>query len=195
MRQVLLAGCVGYLLGSIPTGVLLCWALRKVDVRGAGSGHTGGLNVSRVAGTWAGVVTVAGDALLGAAAVSAALTLTDCPWAAMTAGLMAVVGHNWSAFIRFGGGIGLSPLGGALIRISPLPSLAALFALVLLWTVLVRLLLMHRARATVLAMAALGPLLWALGLRDQSILVGVLEGLSVTLKTLPDWHREYTHRV
>jgi glycerol-3-phosphate acyltransferase PlsY len=127
--------------------------------------------------------------------VAAALALADSPWAAVAASLMAVVGHNWSVFIRFGGGIGLSTLAGALIRMSLFPSLAALTILLLLWVVLVRLLHAHRARATVLAMAALGPLLWALGLPYQSILVGALGGLAVALKTLPDWHRQYTPRV
>jgi glycerol-3-phosphate acyltransferase PlsY len=108
---------------------------------------------------------------------------------------MAVVGHNWSAFIRFGGGIGLSTLGGVLVRMSPFPALATVSILLLLWIVLVRLLLAHRARATVLMMAVLGPLLWSFGLPHQSILAGVLGGLAVGLKTLPDWHREYAPSV
>jgi glycerol-3-phosphate acyltransferase PlsY len=191
MVDLLLAGMLGYLLGSVPTGVLLCWAVQKVDVRQCGSGHTGGLNVSRVAGMWAGALTVAADTLLGVGAISGALLLTDDPWAAAIAGVMAMVGHDWSAFIRFGGGIGLSTLGGALLRLSPLRALGAGIVLVLLWVMLVRLLRIHRARATILAMMTLGPLLWAMGSPSPSIAVAVLGGAAAILKTLPDWSRRY----
>ena len=191
MVDLLLAGMLGYLLGSVPTGVLLCWAVQKVDVRQCGSGHTGGLNVSRVAGVGAGALTVAADILLGVGAISGALLLTDDPWAATTAGVMAMVGHDWSAFIRFGGGIGLSTLGGALLRLSPLRALGAGIVLVLLWVMLVRLLRIHRARATILAMMTMGPLLWAMGSPPPSITVAVLGGVAVILKTLPDWSRQY----
>ncbi len=191
MVELLLAGVLGYLLGSVPTGVLLCRALRKVDVRQYGSGHTGGLNVSRVAGIWAGALTVAVDALLGVGATTGALLLTDDPWAATTAGVMAVVGHGWSAFIRFGGGIGLSTLGGALLRLSPLRTLGAGTALVLLWVTLVRVLCVHRARVTILAMLTLGPLFWAIGSPPPSIASAMLGGAVVIIKTLPDWRRQY----
>jgi glycerol-3-phosphate acyltransferase PlsY len=94
-------------------------------------------------------------------------------------------------FIRFGGGIGLSTLTGALLYFSPLATLGALVALALLWLTLVKLLYVHRARATMLTMVAVGPLLWALGLPLQGILLGALGGVAVILKTLPDWNRRY----
>nr|HID12897.1 glycerol-3-phosphate acyltransferase [Anaerolineae bacterium] len=191
MIEPFLAGVLGYLLGAVPTGVLVCRALRGADVRQHGSGHTGGLNVSRVAGIWAGALTAVVDTLLGVAAVAGATLMTDNPWAATAAGVMAVVGHNWSVFIRFGGGIGLSTLAGALLCLSPVLTLGALVALVLVWLTLVMLLRVHRARATILTMVVVGPLLWALGLPLHGILLGVLGGVVVILKTLPDWHRQY----
>lgn len=191
MVELLLAGMLGYLLGSVPTGSLLCWALQRVDVRQCGSGHTGGLNVSRVAGMWAGALTVAVDTLLGVGAATGALVLTGDPWAATTAGVMAVVGHDWSAFIHAGGGIGLSTLGGALLRLSPLRTIGAGLALVFFWFTLVRLLRVHRARATILAMVALGPLLWVIGSPPPSIASAMLGGAVVIIKTFPDWSRRY----
>jgi len=119
------------------------------------------------------------------------MLLTDNPWAAAVAGVMAVVGHDWSAYIRFGGGIGLSTLAGALLGVSPLATLGAAAVLALFWLILVRLLRAHRARATILTMATLGPLLWALDLPPQSILLGALGGAVIILKTLPDWNRQY----
>lgn len=191
MVGLILSGVLGYLLGSVPTGVLVCRALKAVDVRQRGSGHTGGLNVSRVAGPWAGVLTGVVDALLGAAAASIALLLSDSPWATTLAGVFAVVGHDWSIFIGFGGGIGLSKLIGALLRLYPLPTLGTLVVLALLWLALVRLAKVHRARATILTMVPIGPLLWLLGVPAPGILLGVLGGGVVILKTLPDWTRQY----
>jgi glycerol-3-phosphate acyltransferase PlsY len=191
MIELLLAGVWGYLLGAVPTGVLVCRAVRGADVRQHGSGHTGGLNVSRAVGMWPGALTAVVDALLGVAAVAGATLLTDDPWAATVAGVAAVVGHDWSVFIRFGGGIGLSTLGGALLFLAPLRTLGAAVALVLFWLVLIRLLRVHRARSTILAMVLVGPLLWVLGLPPHGILLGVLGGAVVIIKTIPDWDRKY----
>jgi glycerol-3-phosphate acyltransferase PlsY len=189
--ELFLAGVWGYLLGAVPTGVLVSRALRGIDVRQQGSGHTGGLNVSRVAGFWAGALTAVIDAFLGVGAVAGAPLLAENPWAATVAGVAAVVGHNWSVFIRFGGGIGLSSLGGALLVLTPLRTLGAAAALVLFWLILVRLLRVHRARSTILAMVLVGPLLGAMGTSLQAVLLGVLGGVVVIAKTIPDWSRQY----
>jgi len=191
MIKLFMAGVWGYLLGAVPTGVLVARALRGVDVRQHGSGHTGGLNVSRVAGFRAGAFTAIVDALLGIAAVAGAALFTDNPWAATVAGFMAVVGHDWSVFIHFAGGIGISTLAGALLALSPLRTLGAVVVLVLFWLILVRLLHVHRARATIVALAVAGPLLWALGLPLHATLLGVFGGAVVVVKTIPDWNRQY----
>jgi glycerol-3-phosphate acyltransferase PlsY len=125
-------------------------------------------------------------------AVAGALLLTDNPWAATVAGVAAVAGHDWSVFIRFGGGIGLSSLGGALLYLAPLRTLGAAAALVVFWLILVRPLRVHRARSTILAMVMIGPLLWVMGMPWNAVLLGVLGGVVVIVKTLPDWNRQYT---
>ncbi len=191
MIELFLAGVWGYLLGAVPTGVLVTRAMRGVDVREQGSGHTGGLNVARAAGLGGGALTGVIDLLLGVAAVAGAGLLADNIWAATAAGVMAIVGHNWSVFIRFGGGIGLSTLAGSLLALAPLPVLEALIGLILLWAILVMLIHFHRARATVVAMALIGPLLWALGIEPHAVLIGLLGGLIVIVKTMPDWNRKY----
>ena len=191
MLDLLIAGLLGYLLGATPTGVLICRAVQAPDARWRGSGHTGGLNVSRSAGIWAGVLTGVVDALLGLGAVAGASALTDNPWAATAAGVMAVVGHNWSVFIRFRGGIGLSTLFGAIFYLSPVAAVVLLIVLLPTWLMLIKLLRVHRARATILLTAAVGPLLWLLQLLWPGILLGALGGMMVILKTLPDWNRQY----
>jgi len=191
MIELFLGGLWGYLLGAVPTGVLVSKAMRGVDVRQQGSGHTGGMNVSRVAGFWGGALTAVVDALLGAAAVAGTALAAESPWAATAAGVMAVVGHDWSVFIRFGGGIGLSKLTGALLCLDPLPTIGALVGVALFWLILVKLLRLHRAHSTILAMVTIGPMLWALGMELPGVLLGALGGVVVIVKTMPDWNREY----
>jgi glycerol-3-phosphate acyltransferase PlsY len=191
MLGLLLAGIWGYLVGAVPTGVIVSRMLRGVDVRQQGSGHTGGTNVARVTGTWGGVLTAAVDIILGSIVVIGPTLVTDNPWAATVAGVMAVVGHDWSVFIRFGGGIGLAKLGGAILAADALRAFPTAIVVVLLWLLLTRLLHVHRARSTILVMALVGPLLWVLGAPLPVILLGALGGLVVIIKTIPDWHRKY----
>jgi glycerol-3-phosphate acyltransferase PlsY len=189
--EVLLAGLVGYVLGSVPTGVLVSRAFGGIDVLRFGSGHTGGLNVARAAGVWAGALTAAGDVLLAAGAVTLTRLVAHSPWAAAVAGVMTVVGHNWSVWIGFRGGIGLSSLGGSLISLAPLETLATAGALVLVWLALTRVFRVHRARTTILAMVVLSPLLWLLSAPLSGVAMGAGGAVAVILKSLEDWHRQY----
>jgi len=189
--KVILAGAWGYLLCSVPTGVLICRLMRAPDPRQSGSGHTGGLNVGRLAGFWAGVLTAVVDTLLGIGAVTGVILVTGNPWAAAAAGVMAVAGHNWSLYLRFDGGIGLSTLFGALLGFAPLTALGALLVLLALWLVMIKPLRIHRARATILAMLVAGPLLWLLRMPWPGVVMGTLGGLMVIAKTFPDWKRAY----
>jgi len=102
-----------YLLGSIPPGVFWGWMIRRIDVRRHGSGRTGGTNVWRTAGFTAALLTAVFDALKGAAAVWLAGALALPPWARALAGTLAVVGHNYSVFLRFQGGAGTATSVGA----------------------------------------------------------------------------------
>lgn len=113
---VLLAALIGYALGAIPFGFLYVKVTRKVDLRTVGSGRTGGTNSFRAAGLAVGILTSISDALKGAAAVwvvnslfSSLMSKSWLPWALVTAGLMSVVGHNWSVFLRWAGGAGTGP--------------------------------------------------------------------------------------
>jgi len=191
MIDLTLSGICGYILGAIPTGVIISRLARGTDVRQQGSGHTGGLNVSRVTGFWGGAATALIDALLGLVAVVIADVAFENPWAATSAGMMAVVGHDWSILIRWGGGIGLSTLVGALFALDPLRTLGTLLIVALFWLVLIKLLRLHRARSTILAMLIIGPLAWLVGFVPQAILLAALGSLVVIIKTLPDWNRQY----
>jgi len=105
----------GYLLGSIPVGLLVVRATTGKDVREVGSGRTGGTNALRAAGLWVALLTALGDGAKGLLAVWLARALVRAPAVEALAGLAAVVGHNYSIFIGFKGGAGTAcTVGGAI---------------------------------------------------------------------------------
>lgn len=113
---LLLAGLIGYLCGSIPFGYLYVRLFKGEDLRTIGSGRTGDTNSLRAAGLGVGLLTSLSDVLKGAASVWLTSWLLGntlgpdlLPWAQATAGVMSVVGHNWSVFLRFAGGAGTGP--------------------------------------------------------------------------------------
>ena len=191
MLQILLAGLWGYLLGAIPTGVIVARVMAGADVREKGSRHTGGTNVARVAGWRGGALTVVCDILLGAAAVGGATLLWDNPWAATVAGVMAIIGHDWSVFIGFEGGIGLSDLAGATLAFDWLRALGSGGTFILVWLVLTKVLHFHRARSTIFGMFIFVLMLWVLGMPMHGAVMGTLGAAIVIIKTLPDWNRVY----
>jgi glycerol-3-phosphate acyltransferase PlsY len=112
----ILAALIGYLCGAIPFGYLYVRLIKGEDLRTIGSGRTGGTNSFRAAGLGVGVLTSLSDVLKGAASVwlttwllGEALGPALLPWAQATAGVLSVVGHNWSVFLKFGGGAGTGP--------------------------------------------------------------------------------------
>jgi acyl phosphate:glycerol-3-phosphate acyltransferase len=119
--RVIVAVVVGYLLGSIPFGALVGRLYRGVDIRRYGSGRTGATNVLRTLGPGAAACVVAGDMAKGACAVFVATLLlasadpTALHVAEALAGVAAIAGHNWSAFMQFSGGRGVLVAGGALL--------------------------------------------------------------------------------
>lgn len=116
---------LGYLLGSIPVGLIIVKMKTGKDVRTVESGRTGGTNVVRAAGLGAGLLTAFFDILKGAASVwIAQALLPNSPLVHVLAPLAAILGHNYSLFLvrrdengklRFHGGAGGAPaLGGAM---------------------------------------------------------------------------------
>ena len=117
---------LAYLIGSIPFGMLVVKLTTAKDIRFVESGRTGGTNVMRAAGAWAGLVTGVLDVLKGAGAVWLAKWLVpgNHVWCEIVAPVAAILGHNYSIFllekneqgkIRLRGGAGGAPcLGGAI---------------------------------------------------------------------------------
>lgn len=133
---ILFLAIAGYVLGSIPFGLVLAKVLGGKDVRQHGSGNIGATNVSRVAGPIAGILTLLLDAAKGTASVYLAARLTDNSARAMIfSGVAALLGHCYPAWLRFKGGKGVATALGVFIAICPLAALAGflLFMLVFLF--------------------------------------------------------------
>ena len=127
MQTLIAIGVVvlGYIIGSIPFGLLIVKSKTGKDIRTIESGRTGGTNAVRAAGFGAGLLTAILDILKGAASVwLAQLLLPDHHAIHVLAPLAAILGHNYSLFLinrdetgklRFHGGAGGAPaLGGAM---------------------------------------------------------------------------------
>lgn len=121
--QPIVAILLGYLVGALPVGILVCKPL-GIDPRRFGSGRTGGSNVYRAAGLGAAVATVLGDVFKGTLAVALASRVAPGDgheWATALAALAAIAGHNYSVFIGFAGGAGSTPNIGAFLALAPTP--------------------------------------------------------------------------
>lgn len=108
----IMALAVGYLLGSIPFGLLLTRLAGKGDIRDIGSGNIGATNVLRTGSKWLAAATLILDALKGAIAVLFAQRIW--PEAVNFAAAGALVGHLYPVWLRFQGGKGVATLLGIL---------------------------------------------------------------------------------
>ena len=115
-----------YLLGALPFGLLMAKLVKGIDVRRYGSGSTGMTNVLRTIGVVPALIVLALDAGKGIVAVFLARYLEAGLPVEAAAALAALVGHNWSVFIRFHGGKGTATGVGALCALSPVAGLIAL---------------------------------------------------------------------
>ena len=120
-ETILLAALVvvAYLVGSIPTGLILGKAY-GVDVRSQGSGNIGATNLYRTVGRKVGVITLVGDCLKGfipVMAVNYSMLPSDY---AVWVGLAAFCGHVFSVFLKFKGGKGVATALGVFLALAPL---------------------------------------------------------------------------
>ena len=115
----------GYLLGSVPSGVLIGRLWRGVDVRQFGSGRTGATNVLRTIGWRAAVIVTLLDVGKGAAAMLLGGWLAGTT-GYVIAGVAVLAGHNWPASVGFRGGRGVTPAIGAAFVIVPIAAVAGI---------------------------------------------------------------------
>jgi len=108
----------GYLLGSVPFGILIGRIFYGIDPRTVGSGNIGTANSMRAFGRTGAILVLLGDVFKGAVPTFVAVRFLHEPWMAAAVGLATVVGHNWSVFLRFRGGKGVATTLGVVIVLS-----------------------------------------------------------------------------
>ncbi|RDY88783.1 glycerol-3-phosphate 1-O-acyltransferase PlsY [Bacillus amyloliquefaciens] len=110
---------LAYVLGSIPSGLVVGKLAKGIDIREHGSGNLGATNAFRTLGVKAGSVVVAADILKGT--LAAALPyLLHVPVHPLLAGVAAVIGHVFPVFAKFKGGKAVATSGGVLLFYAPL---------------------------------------------------------------------------
>lgn len=147
MIAITVIAILSYLVGSVPTAIIVARWRRGIDIRQFGSGNAGGTNVFRVLGWKAGTFVVLADIGKGLVATMfiAQLMYGPIPFQNVTpfddftlvqiiAGCAAILGHIWTVFAGFRGGKGIATAGGMLIGVAPLEVAISLgvFAVVLL---------------------------------------------------------------
>jgi glycerol-3-phosphate acyltransferase PlsY len=110
----------GYLLGSVPTGLLLTKLFSKIDPRKTGSKNIGATNIFRTAGKSLGMATLIGDLLKGTLPVFFAIQWGESDLWIAIAGLTPVLGHIFPIFLGFKGGKGVATALGVYLVISPI---------------------------------------------------------------------------
>ena len=116
---------IGYLLGSISTGVVLSKLVTKQDIRTQGSGNAGTTNMLRVLGRKMALFTFIGDMLKGIIAVFIGKLLVGGAVGGVLGVLGAVIGHSFPVFFGFKGGKGIATSFGSLLFVFPLQAIAA----------------------------------------------------------------------
>jgi glycerol-3-phosphate acyltransferase PlsY len=123
--SLILAAVLGYLMGSVPYGLVLTKAAGLGDIRSIGSGNIGATNVLRTGNKGLAAATLALDALKGLVALLIARWL----WgedAALVAGVAAMAGHAFPVWLGFKGGKGVATGAGVMLGAAPWLGLTAL---------------------------------------------------------------------
>lgn len=128
---------ISYLIGSIPTGLLLARAIGGGDIRKAGSGNIGATNVTRLLGKKLGLITLLGDVLKAAIPMLAvywyfahtgrAISAQEVDLAVSLCGGAAFLGHIFPVYLKFKGGKGVATALGVFIILEPVAVLISLF--------------------------------------------------------------------
>lgn len=163
-----LAALLGYLLGSIPFGLVLTKAAGLGDIRAIGSGNIGATNVLRTGRKGLALATLLLDGGKGAAAVLLAKFLIDAESVYLIAGVAAVLGHNFPVWLKFKGGKGVATTLGTMLAAAPLVGVAAC----LTWAV-VAALFRYSSLAALIALA-LAPLYAELLVHDHWVALAFL---------------------
>jgi len=170
---LLLAALVGYLLGSVPFGMVMARLFGLGDLRAIGSGNIGATNVLRTGNKLAAFLTLVLDAGKGGIAVllMRALLAED---AALLAGVAAFIGHLFPVWLGFKGGKGVATFLGTMLALAPLVGVAAC----LTWLAVAA--VTRYSSLSALVAAVSGPVwAWVLGAPQAIVVCALLAALIV----------------
>ena len=172
---VIIALAFGYLLGSIPFGLIFTRLAGTQDIRSIGSGSIGATNVLRTGRYGVAAATLLADVLKGTVAV-----LLAAWWfghnAGLVAGLAAFLGHLFPVWLKFKGGKGVATGLGVLLAVSWKAALAA----AIIWIVFAAA-FRYSSVASLVAAAVVPVLLWFLGTPAEALTFAILLVLTVIM--------------
>lgn len=175
----------GHICGSIPSGLWIVKALFGIDIRNYGSKNIGTTNVFRTVGAKAALLVLILDMLKGIIAVTAMNYFFANPLLDVITALGALLGHNYSVFLRFKGGKGVATGLGLLIYLMPKVSLGSF----LVWLILV-LITRYVSLGSVVAAVMTPIFAWYFGYPPAYIVFGGIAGLFVIIR-----HKENIKRL
>ncbi len=145
MNNDLIIILISYLLGSIPTSIILSKVFGGIDIREHGSGNAGGTNVVRVLGWKIGIFVMIIDVLKGTVATawvsqmqlinSNTVSIFDPFMLSVICGIAAIIGHVWTIFAKFRGGKGVATGMGMMIALSPTDILVGVIIFIIIVSV------------------------------------------------------------
>ena len=117
--KVIIFLIMAYLIGSIPTGVIIGKKFKGIDIREHGSKNTGATNAYRVLGKQYGIIVLLADAFKGWLPVFIADMAGVEDWQLILVGVLTIVGHTLSPFLKFKGGKGVATSLGVFLFLAP----------------------------------------------------------------------------
>jgi glycerol-3-phosphate acyltransferase PlsY len=127
-QEALAILALAYFIGATPSAYLVARAVAGVDIRTVGDANVGARNVAAQIGLSAGVFVALMDVAKGALVITIAERLQSDVRLTMLAGLIAVLGHDWTIFLGFHGGKGMATTVGVYLALFPMQTVIALIA-------------------------------------------------------------------
>lgn len=177
MENMAIACLIAYLLGSIPNGLVFGKLLWHIDLREHGSHNIGATNAWRTLGKGPGFLIFLLDFLKGALSVWLGSLLVGTPLAMVLAGVLAIVGHSCSLFLKFKGGKGVATGLGVIVMMMPLPALIVF----LIWLAIVKI-SGYVSLGSIVAAALVPVLAWQFGYPVEYIGFGVLAAAFIIIR-------------
>ena len=168
---------VGYLIGGIPSGLLIGKLFGGPDLRKSGSQNIGATNVFRVIGVLPALLTLICDLLKGYLPLIILSTTKPSAWLSICVGLAAILGHDFSPYLKFKGGKGVATSLGIFLFLSPKAILVS-FVIWVLILVMIRIVSVASIGASIILPAAI----YGFGYPKPFLLGGSLASLILIIR-------------